>query len=202
MGEDDIGAVIDDRNKLILLRETNESGIYLKNSDVLYDIRVSKNKSLLCNAYFDSSPNIVREFLIYMASVFPIFGFACTPEEKEARNRVTTIQGVNTIESWVGLDTQKYIPGLYWLTLLPAALAEQHSVQLSVIEAAALEHIKLDGAQYLLRFYDEPEDWRSTRAVAELCASLPGVFDIEKVRLHLAGAKNFLDLTEMIRKWQ
>jgi hypothetical protein len=202
VGEDEVGMAIDDRNKLIQSLERNESGIYLKNSNVLYDIRRSKNESLICNGYFELSPSIVREFLIYMASADPIFGFACTPKEKEAKNRVTTKQGVNTIESWVGRDTRKYIPGLYWLTLLPVALAEKHGVPLSVIEGVALEHMVLDGGQHFFRFYEEPGDWRSTTAVAELCSSLPGVFDVEKVRPQLAAAKNFLDLNATIRSWK
>ena len=41
-----------------------------------------------------------------MAMAHPIFGFACMAEEREHRNRITTKLGINTIESWVGRDTQ------------------------------------------------------------------------------------------------
>jgi len=137
-----------------------------------------------------------------MAKANPIFGFACTIEEREHRNRVTTKLGINIIESWVGRNTQKYIPGLYWWTLLPASLAEKHGIPLSTIIGAALEHIELEGKQHLLRFYEKPEDWQSAAAMAELYRSLPGVFDVEKMRSKLEGARTFLKLNAIINAWR
>ncbi len=103
----------------------------------------------------------VRDFLIHMATPRPFFGFACTQEELEYRNRITIKFGINTMESWVGRDTRRYVPGFYWWTLLPASLAEQHGIPLSVLVEAAQEHIELEGQQHLLRFYEKPEDWQS-----------------------------------------
>lgn len=163
---------------------------------------IAPNKSIIVHCSIDGEPNLAKQFLVHLAKAQPIFGFACTPEEKEAKNRVTTKQSINTIESWVGRDTRKYIPGLYWLTLLSAALAEKHGVPLSAIEHAALEHVELEGGQHLFRFHEKPENWRSSAAVAELSSSLPGVFDVEKVRPQLEAAKNFLDLNAIIRKWK
>ena len=90
-----------------------------------------------------------------MAAPRPFFGFACTQEELEYRNRITVKFGINTMESWVGRDTRRYIPGLYWWTLLPASLAEQHGIPLSILVRASQEHIELEGQQHLLRFYDK-----------------------------------------------
>ena len=86
--------------------------------------------------------------------------------------------------------------------MLPESLAKQHGVSLSAVEKVAREHIELGAGQHLFRFYDRPEDWRSTPAVAELCASLPGVFDVEKIKPQLTAAKNFLELDAMLRNWK
>jgi len=149
-----------------------ETGFFLKSSNVTYDVSLAGGRSIICNCFLDVDSTLAKNFLIHMALAQPIFGFACAPEEREWRNRVVTKQGVNTIESWVGRDTQKYIPGLYWLTLLPAALAEKHGIPLPVIDGVAIEHIKLEGDQHFFRFYEEPEDWRSTlpsRSCARRC---------------------------------
>ena len=53
----------------------------------------------------------------------------------------------------------------------------------------------------MFRFYDRPEDWQATPAVGELCASLPGVFDVEKLKDQLATANDFLELSSMLRAW-
>jgi hypothetical protein len=203
LGEDDAGTKIGDAGMFVRNFELPSIGVFLKNSSVLYDIRRLRNGGLVCCGYFyEASPDAVKNFLINLASARPIFGFACTPEERDFRNRITTVQGVNTIESWVGRDTQKYIPGLYWLTLLPAELAEKHGVSLSRVTEAAREHIELEGKQHLFRFYEGPDDWRSADTVNELCSSVPGIFDIEKVRPLLRSTKTYLELSDITTNWR
>ena len=171
---------------------------YLTGDHCSYDISLAAPKPIICHAFLDVEPALAKQFMVEMASLHPIFGFACTQEEGYQRNRVTTQQRVNTIESWVGRNVRKYVPGFYWLTLLPDAMAKQHGVRLSAVEDVAQEHIELEGGQHLFRFYQRPEDWQATSVVAELCASLPGVFDVEKVKVQLPAAKNFLELNSML----
>ena len=95
-----------------------------------------------------------------------------------------------------------YIPVLYWLTLLPAALAERHHVPLAALQHVALEHVELDGGQHLFRFYERPADWRSAPLVDELRRSLHGIFNIEAVRPQLAAAKTFLEFDSLASKWR
>ncbi len=109
---------------------------------------------------------------------------------------------MNTIESWVGRDPQRYVPGFYWLTLLSEALVKKHNVPLPTVEKVALEHIELGGGQHLFQFYERPEDWQSSQGVAELTTVLPGVFDVEKIKPQLAAAKNYLDLTAALERWK
>jgi hypothetical protein len=60
----------------------------------------------------------------------------------------------------------------------------------------------LGEGQRLFRFYDQPEDWQANSVVAQLCASLPRVFDVEKVKAQLPTVKNFLELSSMLREWK
>lgn len=200
--EDKAGTRIQDYNKFLEGVMKRETGFFLKGPIVTYDISLAGNRSIICNCFLDVDPALAKTFLTLMAKAQPIFGFACAPEEREYRNRVTTKQGVNTIESWVGRDTQKYIPGLYWLTLLSPELAEKHGVSLSVLGETALEHLELEGQQNLFRFYEKPEDWQSAGTMKELCSSLPGIFDVEKVRPQLECAKTFLELSAMVNTWK
>lgn len=193
---------IEDSKRLAKFIAKCQSGFLLLGPGVTYSIRIAAGKSLVCDCFIDVKPEAAQELLEHLSKARPIFGFACVPSERERRNRVTTSQGVNTIESWVGRDTQKYIPGFYWLTLLPNALIKRHGVPLSVVERAAREHIELDGGQHLFRFYDRPEDWRAASVVDELCASLPGVFDVEKLKPRISTAKNFLELNSLLREWK
>ena len=202
LGEDEAGKPILNTGKFLESLTGAKLGPFLRGPGVIYDIRLAGSKPILCNCFLEVDPALAKEFLIQMATAQPIFGFACASEERTHRNRVIVKQGVNTIESWVGRDPQKYIPGFYWLTLLPKALAEKHDVPLSAVEKIAKEHIELEGGQHLFRFYERPEDWRTAPDVAALCSSLPGVFDVEKVKPLLPAAKNFLDLDEVLRSWK
>lgn len=202
LGEDEKGVLIVDPKSFVDLLPERIPGPILTGNRCSYDISFSTVKPIICHAYLDVEPVVAKQLMVEMASLDPIFGYACLPEERYRRNRITTRQGVNTIESWVGRDTQKYVPGFYWLTLLPDALAAQHNVPLPIVKAVALEHIELGRGQYLFRFYERPEDWQATSAVSELCASLPGVFDIEKVKPRIAAAENFLELHSVLDDWR
>lgn len=193
---------VDDSRNFTLFFDKRTTGFFLFGRALSCLASVAPGKSIRVYCSIEGESNLAKQFLVHMAKAQPIFGFACAPEEREWRNRVVIKQDVNSIESWVGRDTQKYVPGLYWLTLLPAALAEKHRVPLSAIEDIALEHIRIDDGLRLFRFYERPEDWRSAVSVTELCSSLPGMFDVERVRPQLAAAKSFLDLNAITRNWK
>jgi hypothetical protein len=193
---------IDDSRDFALFFDKRTTGFFLSGPVLNCLVSIAPGQSIRVHCTVEGTSNLAKQFLVHMARVQPIFGFACAPEERAWRNRVTTKQGVNSIESWVGRDTQKYVPGLYWLTLLPVALAEKHKVPLSAVEGMALEHVELEGGQHLFRFYERPEDWRSAAGSARLRSSLTGVFDVEKVRPQLTAATNFLDLNGVLRNWK
>ena len=180
----------------------SKSGFFLLGSGLTYSVRIATGKPLICDCFLEVAPEAAEYFLRHMSKAMPIFGFACAPGERERRNRVTTQQGASKIESWVGRDTQRYVPGLYWLTLLPEALARQHGLPLAAVSALARQHIDLGNGQHLFRFYERPEEWQETSVVTDLIATLPGVFDVEKIKPQLIAATNFLDLNALLREWR
>lgn len=203
LGEDEVGEPIHDRASQLEKFAKKTSSFSLTGSRVAYDIGLAGTKPIICNCFLDVEPSLAEQFVIHMATAQPTFGFACSREERYQRNRVTIqLDAKTTVESWVGRDTQEYVPGFYWLTLLSDALAKQHGVPLSEVEKVAQKHLKLEGGQHLFRFYERPEEWQTTSAVTELSASLPGVFNVEKIKSLLPIAKNFLELDSLLRAWK
>lgn len=47
------------------------------------------------------------------------FFFAADRDEYEHRNRFKAEVGDSLVEAWVGRDLTRYLPGLYWRTMLP-----------------------------------------------------------------------------------
>lgn len=193
---------IDNQKRFADFISKGKSGFFLLGPAVTYSFRIASGRPLVCDCFLDVSPELVELFLEQMSKAHPIFGFACSSGERERRNRITVQQGLNTVESWVGRDTRKYIPGFYWLTLLPEALAKQHGIPLSAVESAAKKHIALEGEQHLFRFYERPDDWQEASNVDELCKSLPSVFAVEKVKSQLSTANSFLELNSLLREWK
>jgi hypothetical protein len=202
LGEDEVKEPIADHDEFLNALSNQELGPHLTGPNVTYVISCVPNKPLICRSYFEVAYTLIIEFLIHMAFAQPIFGYACVPEERKKRNRVIIKQGANTIESWVGRDPQKYIPGFYWLTLLSEDLVKKHGISLSIVAKTAKEYFELEGTQHLFRFYDSPEDWQTAADVDALCTSLPNVFNVEKIRPELEGAKNFLELHTLTTKWK
>ena len=155
----------------------------------------------------DVGLGLARTFFERMSAAAPVFGYAYTWEELHYRNGISVeIDGGKggSSRGFNGRDISKYVPGLYWLTLLPEAFAERHGVPLDEVAEAALEHVDLGAGQHLFRFYDRPEEWRERADVIDgLCARLPGIFDIHHVRRIVGdGVKTFAELRVLLRPWR
>lgn len=202
LGEDERGQYIADPTAFIeAVNDDQRPGPYLTNRHCSYSIDLSE-QNITCLCEIDVEPGLAKQFLLHMAAARPKFAYACMFEELRHRNRTKIELGVNSIESWVGCDIRKNIPGFYWLTLLSEDLAQKHGVSLSAVEEVALEHIRLEGDQHLFRFYDHPEDWKNTDRVAHLCSLLPGVFDIGKINSLLTTVKTYAEYDALISKWR
>jgi hypothetical protein len=169
---------------------------------VTYSIRLAAEAPMICDCFIDVQPEVAQQFLVQMSTAQPLFGFACLPAEREHRNLISFQFGINKIEKWVGRNAEQNVPGLYWLTLLSETLLKRHGVPLGAIEAVAKEHIALEGGQHLFRFYERPEDWQTSSSIGELCASLPGVFNVEAAKAKVMSANSVLEANAMLRNWK
>ena len=124
-----------------------------------------------------NAADLLENMLAYLAPRQPIFGFACEQEERFFRNRVITQLGLNTVESWVGRDSSRYLPGLYWLTLLSAVIIKMHDIDLDMLKRTSIAYTEAAPGQHLFRFYQEPGFWHDAPQIADLYSATPGIFD-------------------------
>jgi hypothetical protein len=178
-----------------------QQDIFLFASDFNCSLIAHENEqmNIFCEVKKDS--DVARELLRALVALHPLFGYACLYEERLYSNRVVTKQGINTVESWVGRNIEKYIPGLYWWTLLPENLMERHGVPLDRLKMCALQHIEMGDGLHLFRFYDRPEEWREAFNRSRVRLSLPGIFDVEKIRPKMEDAQTFLNLIGIVQDW-
>jgi hypothetical protein len=174
---------------------------YLRGAHGTYSFRSGEGGSVVCTAFLRVPAGRMPEYLRHMAAAGPIFGYACLPEEYKKRNRVMKDLRTCTVESWVGRNLQTYLSGFYWLTLISEGLAEKHGIPLASVQAAAREHVAVGQGLHLFRFYHRPQGWRYTRRVSRLIASLPGVFDVRRIRRQVAAAGDMRVLDEVLLRW-
>jgi hypothetical protein len=193
---------IDDEYRMSSFVAKAQSGFFLIGDGVLYSIRLFKEGRVLCGCSIDVDPALAEEFLIHMSEAKPLFGFACDIEERKSRNQINAILGKNRVEAWVGRDTTKYIPGIYWLTLLSNALANRHGISFEELDSASVRHIILSGGQHLFRFYDRPGDWALDSRLSLYYDGFSGVFNIDLVKNSVFTASNFPELSVILRRWK
>ena len=194
--------VISSKLDLLIKLKNREYGFMLNAPKATYDISIVTNHPIICRVFFKKIvPSLAQEFMMHMASAHPIFGYASTEEERYRWNRVKTIRGNNHIETWVGRDPSKCVPGLYWLTMLSGDLARRHGVAIEALDGVAKDHVLFDKDWHLFRFYDAPEDWRESSGVSDLRTNLTGIFDIEALRPQILAAKTWLEACDVTHAW-
>jgi len=190
---------IDNEKRFNNFIKKHKSGFYLIGKDVSYNILNDEaGNCRKLEGFFQSGHEHIEFFVKYIAALNPTFGFACSSEEREARNRHKTKIGINEVESWVGRDINKKIPGFYWITLISNELLNKHAIPLSSLTSVAKEYSNLGNNVHFFKFYEQPDEWKKTSIIDSLCSSLPGVFDIRNVDPAIAGAKNLMDLLSLL----
>ena len=193
--------LIEDSKRFSAFVEAQKYGFFLRSHNISYNIRTVPQKAVICDGFLDVEYGLATEFLAQMTAAKPVFGFACVPEEREWRNRVIVRLGNNTIESWVGRDTRKYVPGLYWTTLMSHALAMRHGISIPDLKRNAIE-CKCIGDFHLFRFYENPNDWLANKGkMDELCLLSAGIFSVINVRSLLSHAVNLAQHNTTVSQW-
>jgi hypothetical protein len=130
------------------------------------------------------------------------FGFVAEEEEYLHRNQHTYRLPHGRVESWVGRDLSRYLPGLYWTTAFSRVIAQKYGVEAETLPAGARA---LDfGPEHLgFRLFDVPKDWpRHAEQIDAYCEQRPKIFSLQRVRGPLDRASNHLELTRRLRDWE
>ena len=203
-GEDEVARPIGDVAEFLASLSSDRLTPILRAKRADYDISGTGHRPVKCLCELKVEPSLAAGFMERMAAALaPVFGFASAWGEYERRNGLDVRLRVVRVQAFVGRDLSKFVPGLYWLTLLSEALAERHGVPLAEVERAALEHAAPGAGLHLYRFHDHPGDWRARADELDaLCASLPGVFNIAEVRERLVGVTEEKEFDEIVRPWR
>ncbi|OCQ17909.1 hypothetical protein A7985_25240 [Pseudoalteromonas luteoviolacea] len=197
------GNLVSNEKKFDLFRRKNTGGFFLHSEKALFDLSFPQvgKASVFIELADDSLFILLTDYLEGFAKLGIDFGFAAESEEYSHRNRHFITQGANKIESWVGRDLYKYLPGFYWLTFVSNDVVKQHGIDIDSISRSA-EHVgNCNGA--LIRFFDDPRSWRNyADLLDDCCESSDGVFTIKDVEKSVSNEMNFLELNAALAQWK
>ncbi len=203
----------------------NPAGFILFADACLYDLSIHERgySKIYCDVEDEVLYSYIPLLFQTLASVTPIFGFAGENQERlpdadgsyvithekvssehDHRNTYFITLGMNHIESGIGHDLDKYIPGIYWYTLLSDELLNKHHVDLASLSAEVISAETLgDGSLHLLKFYENPGDWReNAERLDTLCERTDGVFSRRSVESAVSGVSNYLEYNDIIAEWR
>jgi len=203
----------------------NPAGFFLFADGCLYDLSIHERgySKIFCDVQNEEFYSYIPLLFQTLASATLIFGFAGENQERvpnadgsyvitheevrsehDHRNTHFITIGMNHIESGVGHDLDKYIPGVYWYTLLSDELLNKHHVDLASLSAEAISTETLgDGSLHLLKFYESPGEWKQhAERLDNLCERTDGIFSRRSVESAVSGVSSYLEYNDIIADWR
>jgi hypothetical protein len=201
-GEDGQRRPIEDVGEFVRELPKRSSPPVLESDEARFFFSAAEGRPVVCRGELVGSAIEARRVAEFFATLNPLFGYVCLPEERDARNRVHLDLGDSVVESWVGRDPLQKIPGLYWVTVISQLLLDRHKVSLANISHAARECVEVAQGVFLLLFFAAPEDWKKSAGVHDVVASNPGIFNIDDVKSHIPASRNYLELSSYLRRFR
>ena len=178
-----------------------DGGYFLYARDVCYGVRFFENKvRFFIECSFDENVFVLMKIL----ANFPvIYAYASQIEERKHQNRIVVKKPYGIHETWVGRDFNRYLPGMYWLNLIPKSLLAKHGVTEKEINSIAISCKKLDSENYLIQLYSASKDWVDQLAkIDKWREDTPGVFYKQAAEVALKKSTNFLDDCDATNEWK
>ncbi len=176
-------------------------GYFLHAHDAKYGVSFSGNEAkLFVECTFDES---AKAILKRIAELPISYAYACNFEERKHQNRIVSKKSYGTEEVWVGRDYSRYLPGIYWLNLIPKSLLERHSIPEEKTSSLALSCEFIADLNYLVQLYPSSDSWQErAREIDAWRETTPGLFYKAKAQKALDGAKTFMESSEATSDWK
>ncbi len=199
-------SLLTDEKRFSEFMKKNSEGFFLHAENCLYNFTISS----IGYSILHVDPNVlltkewIENFFELISIAEPKFGYAADYDEFKYRNRIYKTLGINHIESWVGRDLTKYIPGLYCYTLLSMDQLEISETEFSELSQQALSVTKMSTNEQivLFNFYDDFDLWKHYKKELDaLCKRLPSFFSKDEVQEDIKNVSNYIEFCNATDKW-
>ncbi len=143
------------------------------------------------------------EVLKILAESQPIYGYAGMWEERKSRNGTFKDFGSSTLEWWVGRDVDKYVPGIYWLTLISKEMLQHLKIEPNTFSNTSFKVKNVeDNYFYFIQAYNEAEDWKENEElIDDFCAATRGFFSKKNIQEKLDNINDRNEYDTFMSEW-
>ena len=143
-----------------------------------------------------------RNFVLEMSKIDLLYGYACLPEEREHRNRVVINKDYGQHQAWVGRNFRKWLPGLYWINIIPENLVKAHNLNIDNLFDFSEYKVEKKFNNYIIECYADPSEWvRQTEKIDRICSETEGIFSKSEAVLDIVRAKSYMETSEKMGRW-
>jgi hypothetical protein len=184
------------------LINTHRCGVVLYGEAVEFHLSYADTDACSLLGLF-ASDDQARDSILEMAKLDVLYGYACAPEERNRRNRIVSKKKYGSHEAWVGRDYQKYLPGVYWLNLIPASRLEGYGLSLRQFEGIAHRTDTIRGRNHVIELYPASMCWEDrSDNIDRWCEMTAGVFHRADAIVALEGAETFMETSTVLNPWK
>lgn len=138
-----------------------------------------------------------------IASIPINYAYGCRYEERKHQNRIVSKKTYGTEEVWVGRDYQRYLPGLYWLNIVPISLLRAHGIDVDKLKSVSLLCQLIEDRNYFIQLYPTSDNWKErAEEIDAWRKATSGVFHKEKAQNALDQAKTFMEASDTTAEWK
>lgn len=177
-GVDKVSNRYSDTTRFEDFKSENPLGYFLHSESCMIDVSFDGDRS---SVFFDVKKKKAIVDIPKLMECFSIDGIhyamACEWEEWRYRNGLVKAFGSSTVENWIGRDYTKYLPGVYWLNLIPNSLFSKLGINKEKIVGSAYFSQRFNDSFYLIKMFEFPEDWQDYAPnLDDLCEQDNGIF--------------------------
>lgn len=193
-----------DEKKFSDFRKQNPFGFFLYAEKASFNLSFSDHSEAIVSVDIkDHSLSYLLSNLLSELVNLPIdFGFTCNIDEYKHRNHYFYQMEGQSLETYVGRNYIKYIPGLYWITYISFELLEKHQIGIEQVTAFASMVHKLENG-ILFKFYDNPDNWRlNCEDLDKICDQEDGIFSLKKLYKLVPNSISLMELLDFLDEWE
>lgn len=192
----------DELNDVRSLKFQYPGGFELYGASAEYHFSLRENEECDLFGLF-ADANAARVLVRELAKLDVAYGFACESAERKHRNRIVSQDSYGTIEAWVGRDYSKWLPGVYWMNIIPTSMLHQHGLRAESLDDISTSVDFIGEKNFLVELYEKPSAWReNAERIDQWCETQPGVFFRRQAQIDLEMAANLQDSMEALRRWK